>query len=267
MELIKKKSNLTRMLILRELVIEEPKDQRSIADNIDITPQAVSEYLKLMKEAGLVDLGTRPPKATVRGVDLLQRDLLQLKDFIDRSIDGLEIVRSTDAIAASNIKKGDRLRTFLDNGLLYCKAGEGGPSTGIADNDGNRGDIVMISGLSGVITMPEVKMAAIEIIPARQGGGSLRISKKTIEKAVLECSMGDQFRIAVLDQEAASLMKRSMLAYDLEIPRAPTLKETLQRGLSLLCIGTPHTVSKILTSQEISSLDVETCRLDLSKLV
>ena len=116
------KSKLTVLLILRELVIKNPKDQRSMAEPVGITPQGISDYLKKMEHDGLVDPGSKPPKATIRGVDMLQRDLLQLKDFIDRSIDGLEIVRSTDAIAASKVKKGDRLRIFINYLLvvIFC---------------------------------------------------------------------------------------------------------------------------------------------------
>ena len=93
----------------------------------------------------------------------------------------------------------------------------------------------------------------------------MRIAEGIIPGVLRKFSISNQFRIAVLDQEAASLMMRSRLEYDLEIPRAPTLKETLQRGLSLICIGTPHTVSRVLTSHEITSLNIETCRIDLSR--
>jgi putative transcriptional regulator len=263
MELIRKKSKLTRMLILRELVMCEPKDQKSISESIGITPQAVSEYLKKMDEEGLVDTRSRPLRATVMGVDYLQHHLLQLKDFIDRSINGLEIVRSTDAIAASRIEKGEELRLFIRNGLLHCEPGNDAPSTGIADNDGEKGDIVMISGLSGVVEIPKTALSVVEIEPARKGGGSTRIDTIVIERLKEKCRIEGESRIAVLDQEAASLMIRSGLDYDLELPGAPTIAGTLERGVSILCFGTPHSTSRIFTSQELSSDRYEKCLVKL----
>lgn len=263
MELIRKKSKLTRMLILRELVIAGPKDQRSIAKSIGITPQAVSEYLKKMDDEGLVDIRSRPPRATIKGVDLLQNNLLQLKDLIDRSIDGLEIVRSTDAIAASRVSEGDRLRTFMHDGFLYCEPGDGSPSTGIADNSAEKDEIVMISGLSGVVEIPEAKLIIVEIEPARKGGGSIRINEEVMEKILKDRSMGSHLRIAVLDQEAASMIIRSGMEYDMELPGPQAVLETLERGVSVLCFGTPHSTSGILISRELSQDRSEKCRMRL----
>jgi putative transcriptional regulator len=264
MELIRKKSRLTRMLILRELVVGNHKDQRSIADAIGITPQAVSEYLKRMEEEGIVILDPRPPRTTVKGVDILQHDLLQLKDYIDRSIEGLEIVRSTDAIAASRIKRGDRLRIFMRDGFLHCEQGDKGPSTGVAENDGEIDDIVMISGLSGVVDVPEAKLLFVELTPARSGGGSVRIDREMFERVKEGFCADGSPRVAVLDQEAASLMIRSGLDYDLELPRAPTIAGTIERGIPLICLGTPHSISRIFTSQELSS---ERYKIRIEKLM
>jgi hypothetical protein len=61
-------------------------------------------------------------------------------------------------------------------------------------------------------------------------------------------------------------MNRSGLKYDLEMPRAPTILDTLRRGLSIICIGTPYSISRTLTSQEMVSFDVEVIKVDLSLL-
>jgi putative transcriptional regulator len=264
MEPMKKKSDLTKLLILRELVIEEPKDQKSISESIGITPQAISEYLKKMEEEGLVDLSSRSPRATIEGVENLQRSLLRLKAFIDGTIDRLDIIRSIDAIAAGKIKAGDRVSLFLKDGLLYCRPGEEGPSTGVADDNGMEGDIVMISSLKGVVEVPEAKLIAIEIKPARQGGGALKMDPSVLDRIKEGYKLGDRSRIAVLDQEAAAIMNRSGLGFDIEMPRPPTIMDTISRGVSMICIGTPFTISRALTSQEIVSFDVEVVKVDLS---
>jgi predicted transcriptional regulator len=219
-----------------------------------------------MEQEGLMDPGSKVPKATVKGVDLLQRNLLQIKDFIDRSIDRLEIVRSTDAIAAASIRKGDHLNLYIEDGFLYGEPGEGAPSTGMADNDCEKGEIVMVSGLSGVIDLPRSMLITVEIVPARQGGGGVRMKSTIIDDLAREHGFTKHLRTAVLDQEAASLMKRSGIPYDMELPKESTLKDTLMRGLSLICIGTPHTVEKVLNSTEILSMGYETMKMELSDL-
>jgi putative transcriptional regulator len=264
MDLIRKKSNLTIMLILRELVIGAPPDQRTIASAIGITPQAVSDYMKTMHEEGLVEIMDKQPRATMKGVDLLQRDLLQLKEFIDGSINGLEIVRSTDAIARTRIRKGDQVDLFIEKGLLYCTVGGNGPSTGTADNDCEPGEIAMISSLSGMISVPPSKLLVIEVLPARKGGGKLRIDKGELTAIIEEHDMDPGSTVAVLDQEAAALMMRSGIEYDLEIPGPHTLKDTLLRGKSVVCLGTPHASSRMMNSQEIEAIDIKVQKTDLN---
>ncbi|MGA1793702.1 MAG: ArsR family transcriptional regulator [Thermoplasmatota archaeon] len=253
MDMIRSKGKLTRLLILRELVIEEPKDQKSIAGSLEITPQAVSEYLKKMAREGLVDLSFKPPRPTVKGVDVLHRDLLQLKGFIDRSIDSMYIVRSTDAIAASEIRKGERVRLFIDNGLLYCSQGAGGSSSGTAESDGDIGDTIVVSDLSGLVEMPHANISFVEIRSVREGGGSVRIDDDIMDRIRSKGSTGEFSRTAVLDQEAASIFIRSRLNYDMEFPSSSTVKDTLERGVSMICFGTLHSISAMMSAHELST--------------
>jgi putative transcriptional regulator len=266
MEPMKKKSDLTKLLILREIVIEQPKDQRSIARNIGITPQAVSDYLKTMEEENLVNLSGKSPAATVDGVESLQRNLLRIKTYIDGTIERLDIIRSIDAIAYDKVDRENIVTLFMHEGLLYCKNGGSGPSTGYADNDGEKGEIIMISGLTGVIKVPDAVHVVVEITPARQGGGASKIPKEVMEKIVDECPGGGQHRVAVLDQEAASLLIRSRIGCDLEMPSAPTIRRTLERGISIVTFGTPHSISRILSAQELAPEDLDICRLNLSDI-
>ncbi|MGA1872548.1 MAG: ArsR family transcriptional regulator [Thermoplasmatota archaeon] len=254
MEIIRNKGNLTRLLILRELVIDTPKDQRSIADSLDITPQAISDYLRKMADEGLVDLSFKPPHATIEGVEELQRSLLQMKTFIDTTIERLDIVRSIDAVADADIEAGDPVRLFMKNGLLYCSVGEDGSSTGRADVSGSSGDLIMISDLSGVVEVPETTLYAVEVVPARSGGGSRKLSPDVVDAVSGRDLGGDGPRIAVMDLEAASLLLRSGIDYQMEMPEPRTIRRTLDRGLDIVCFGTPYSLSRLIGSPEITDL-------------
>ena len=67
MDILRNKGRLTRLLILLELVTERPADQRSVAEPIGITPQAVSEYVHRMAGEGLVKVTPQGPRATMEG--------------------------------------------------------------------------------------------------------------------------------------------------------------------------------------------------------
>ena len=172
MDVFRKKGEMTKMMILRELVVNEPTSLRPISSELGITQQAVSEYLHRMSDEGLVipgkgrDEGYRP---TVKGFDFLQSNLLGMKEFVDSSISELEIVRSTDAVADGEIEKGTRVSLFMKGGLLYAAQGKEGPSVGTAEMDASPGDVIPVSSLEGVVRMDQGSLLILEIIPARNG--------------------------------------------------------------------------------------------------
>jgi len=257
---------MTRLLILLRIVLNRPNDQRSISNSLDITPQAVSEYLHTMQDEHLVDLSGKSPVSTVEGVQMLQSSLLQLKDFVDSSISKLEIIRSTDAIAARNIKAGEIVGLFMDDGLLYAGDAEGMNSCGIADMDGLDGEIVSVSDLTGVLDLPTPMMVLLSVVPARQGGRGQKfdVGAWERERKKLQERMGKKasFRTAVLDIEAASMMRRSSFDYHMEMPGPGTLLTTLQRGVPVFCAGTPFSISKMRRDLSSHSPTLEIIELD-----
>ncbi len=56
MDVLRKKSVATRMLILLEIVVNRKGSMRQIADGVGITPQAVWDYLGKMEAEGTVAL-------------------------------------------------------------------------------------------------------------------------------------------------------------------------------------------------------------------
>jgi predicted transcriptional regulator len=173
MELLRNKGQLTKVLILSSIVIHKKATVVAIAEAVDITPQGASEYVSTMEVEGLVvkEGGIR---ATVSGVEHLQKALLTLKGFVDGSIEGLEIVRSTDAIAEGPIRRGEHVALFMKDGLLYARCGEGA-SWGIADSDAGENEMVQVSSLTGVLEMERSKIRLVTVPPARSGGGRCRL--------------------------------------------------------------------------------------------
>ena len=57
----------TKVLILYEMVKQPGIGQRELAATLDVTPQAVSDYLKHMEEEGLVEKEGRSVRPTMVG--------------------------------------------------------------------------------------------------------------------------------------------------------------------------------------------------------
>jgi putative transcriptional regulator len=264
LELFRKKGKLTRMVILREIVINEPGGLKPISDEVGITQQAVSDYISKMRDERLV-VPERSRgdtfRPTVEGVEFLQSALLKMKEYVDSTISELEIVRSTDAIADTEIESGQRVYLNMKGGLLYASAAGKSDSTGIADMDASPGDVIPVSSLQGVVSMEEGSLVIIEIQPARKGGGSARIDPDEFENRItdlLELENFDQEgRVNVLDMEAVALMKRSGIDFDMEMGDIDAVMDALTRGLSVIAIGTPYSSSKLIESLEGSDLGIE----------
>ncbi|MFW3145510.1 MAG: hypothetical protein ACMUIE_01705 [Thermoplasmatota archaeon] len=257
MEIVRNKSKMTRVLILLEIVLKKPGDQRTIASSLDITPQAVSEYLHRMDQEGLVDLTGKAPRTTVKGVEMLQSSLLQLKDFTDTSLGSLELIRSTDAIASRSFRAGERVGLFMREGLLYAGDEAGCTSRGIAESDAAEGEMLPVNELSGVLELPPATLFTLTLRPSRIGGRGDILDREMLRDRFRELSMSDPStedpRICAMDLEAAALLKRSSVAYSLEMPSVETVINHIQRGVSLLCIGAPFSLSKLAREVSISS--------------
>jgi len=114
--------------------------------------------------------------------------------------------------------------------------------------------VIMISELSGMVELPESLLYLVEILPARSGGGNRRLRSDAVDIVLTASSSADPPRIAALDIEAAALMTRSCMAYDLELPGVRAVRNGLDRGLDMICFGTPHSVSRLKDSPEIVDL-------------
>ncbi len=253
MEILRKKSVSTRMLILLEIVVNRKGSMRQIAEGVGITPQAVWDYLRKMEEEGTVVMKGRLPTATVKGVDLLHRNLLSLKGFVDRSVSRLAIVASTDAIAAGPISKGDTVSLVMRDGLLFAVIGDDGSSVGTAQSDCRRWDMVTVSNLRGVMEMDKGDLLLIEMLPARSGGGAMRVKGDSLIEefhSFVPQKGGKEPRFAACDLEAVALVKRSGIEGYLELPNWEMLRDHLDRGVDLIAIGTPHTIASYLSHLE-----------------
>ena len=175
--ILRDKGKITKMLILLEL-LRGRKKLREIAENIDITVQGVSEYMKIIEKEGLVKDG----ELTISGLEFLTNALDELGDFVSESNGILKKLQTVEAIAGEKIKKGDKVRLVMENGYIHAYLGEGS-STGTAINSAEKGEDVGVTNLRGFLDIKygEIK---IYIMPSMEEGGTRRVDREKIKKIV-----------------------------------------------------------------------------------
>ena len=94
MKLLRDKSLSTQVLILYEIYTKSYSKLTPIAEKIGVTQQAVSEYMKILIKQKLVKKIDGKYKPTVKGIYLLQNELINLKQFVEDRIVKLSLIKS-----------------------------------------------------------------------------------------------------------------------------------------------------------------------------
>jgi len=160
----------TRLVILSELVHNRYSTLKPLAERLDLTIQAISDYLKGMDEEGLTCKVEGIFKPTREGVDYLHRNYIELKRFLEEEIHDLDILDMCGAIARTKIKEGDKVGMFMEKGELVAYANRESISCGVALQDARSGEDVGISDLSGIVELTQGKITLIVVESIRSGG-------------------------------------------------------------------------------------------------
>jgi putative transcriptional regulator len=200
-EVLRNKNLTTRFQILVEIANAGATiQQREIAQNLDITPQAVSDYIsQLVKEGLLVAEGRSRYRVTNQGVNWIIKTLRELGDynaFIQRAVTNLSVCA---AISEDNLKKGQKVGLKMKEGLLLATAGRQAAG-GTAVSAAKAGEDVGISGIEGIVPL-EVGRVTVLRVPGIQRGGSKKVNynilKERLAKSDLVTSLGLEALVAL----------------------------------------------------------------------
>ncbi|NIP33515.1 MAG: MarR family transcriptional regulator, partial [Thermoplasmata archaeon] len=162
----------TKVLILHQMVKEPGVGQRDLAAILEVTPQAISDYLKHMEEEGLIEREGREARPTVEGFQFLQEHLQELGDFTYRAMRDVNVINSCPAIAGEELKEGEPVVLELEDGYIVARKGKWGPSTGVAGRDAEMGEDLAIRELRGIIEFTSGSVVLISLPNAVEGGTS-----------------------------------------------------------------------------------------------
>jgi putative transcriptional regulator len=204
-EVLRNKNLTTRFQILVEIANAGPSvQQREIAQNLNITPQAVSDYIaQLSGEGLLVAEGRSRYRVTNQGVNWIIKTLRELGDyntFIQRAITNFSICA---AIAGDDLKKGQKVGLEMKDGLLFASASRKHQASGTAITGARAGEDVGITGIEGIVPL-EVGRVTILRVPGIQRGGSSKVNYD-----ILEHSLAKSDFVTALGLEALAALRKT----------------------------------------------------------
>ncbi len=155
-----------RYKILLELLREGPLRASDLVEPTDLTLQGVSYNLDKLQEEGLVrfEEGGRSARITEEGIQALHEHFLGLKAFVDYALGEMLHVEECVAVADQAVEPGDEVGLFMEQGRLVARQEES-PSMGRVRKGGDRGEIVTVGGLSGVVDLDPGRVDIVRLPP------------------------------------------------------------------------------------------------------
>ena len=194
-EVLKNKNLTTKFQILVEIANSGPNiQQRDIAKRLEITPQAVSDYINhLVKENMLISEGRSSYRVTNDGVNWIIKILRELNGYIGYIQKAITNISICTAITYTDLKQHQKVGLLMRDGLLIATSDINLQATGITVAEARAGNDVGITGIEGIIPM-QVGRVTILRIPGIQNGGSNKVDLDKlagyIETSLFTSSLG-----------------------------------------------------------------------------
>ncbi|MEM0467328.1 MAG: winged helix-turn-helix transcriptional regulator [Candidatus Thermoplasmatota archaeon] len=242
MNLLRNKNLSTQILILYELHTNAYSKLKPLAIKLGITQQAVSEYIRKMKQQNLICREERHYKPTIQGVALLHEELSSLKQFADASIKNLSLITHCIALAAAPLKKGQQVGLYMDDGWLWAHPQKNSPSTGIALTSADTHDPAVIGNLKGILdhTIGDIYLFQLQQpTPSTTTQPSLKRMKQQLQRIPVDL-------IACLDPVAYSICRKIGVKPEIQYSAAAASIDAAQRGRSVAVFGSKDSIQNTL---------------------
>jgi len=246
MQLLRNLGELTRLLILRETSIRRHAVQRTIAEELDMTVQGVSEYLRAMEKDDLIQVVDGEYRPTIEGVRVLHERFRDLRDFVDRTSKNLAIIEVTAAVAGNRIARGERVALFMEGGDLVAYAGRESPSTGRAVQPADRGEDLAVTDLQGIVALHPGRITLLRI-PSVADGGSRVVELERARKALRRV---DADIVGALDLPAKALANKLRVRVDIRFGVMAAVIEAAERGLDVALLVPEDRVAAVVSAIE-----------------
>lgn len=172
-----------KFLILLEIATGNYTKLDQIAARIGITKQAVSDYMKKMRNDGMIGVINGYYKATPKGINYIFEKINGIEKYFGEKKKKLGIIESFSAIAGNDIKKGGRVGLFMEDGFLYAYERKKSSCYAYAMEDARKGEDIALHNAEGIIDMKMGKIF-LAMLPLPNEGGSKVIDYRKFKDAL-----------------------------------------------------------------------------------
>lgn len=171
-EILQNKNAATRFQVMVEIAASGPSiQQKSIAAKLNVTPQAISDYIHQLVTDGLVvSTGRSEYRVSTRGVDWMLAMFRELRDYaavVEKAVTNITVCA---ALADSEIEKGRTVYLTMKDGLLYASPQENDGAKGIALSSVRAGEDVDIANIEGLVALARGHITILQVPVVREGG-------------------------------------------------------------------------------------------------
>ena len=256
---IQRNRNLdTKFQILVQIAANQPNiQQKDIAQKLDVTPQAVSEYIKeMVKDGSVTSDGRSRYRITNEGVNRVLKALKELRaylTFVERSITNITVCT---AVADHDLSQGQVVGLKMKNGLLFTTDALDKAAKGVAVTNARKGEDVGVSNIEGIIEF-EIGRITILKVPGIQRGSS-----RNVDLARLKKELSQKELVGTIGIEALIALRRIGIEPSYLYGVTEAAIEAAHSGLSFLILCTDDDIPALLKRLEEQNLRYEI--LDLS---
>jgi len=249
-EILRNKNIATRFQILVEIAAKQPDiQQRHIAKTLDITPQAVSDYIKqLLKDGLLTSDGRSRYRVSNEGVDWILKQLKEAQEYFNSVEKAVSNIKVSAAVAGCNLSRGQSIGLVMRKGLLVATSDLGVGATGIAVSNAAIGDDVGVTNIQGIISL-ETGEVTIAAVPNMQKGGSKNVNLDQLQSAIR-----GKKPIAAVGIEALTALKRVGIQPDCIYGAREAVIEAASSGLSPVIVCIDEEIPMLIKRLEEASI-------------
>ncbi|AKG53576.1 MarR family transcriptional regulator [Dehalogenimonas sp. WBC-2] len=251
-DILHNKNASTRFQILVEIASKGPAiEQKAIATQLEITPQAISEYLKHMTADNLVlSEGRSRYRVTSAGVNWMLKELRELNLYVNLAEKAVTDISINAALALENIEAGQEVRLMMKDGILVASVTKlNGGAKGRAFNSAKANSDVGITDVNGIIPLVRGTIT-IAAVPSIAEGGSIKADTNRLSKLV-----NNQHHVAALGIEAFAALRGIGIEprYFYAVPEV--IIDAVRYGLALTIVCASEELPELTRKLKEASVD------------
>lgn len=252
-QILQNKNLATRFQILIEVAANQPDiQQKDIARKLNVTPQAISEYMEgLIKDGWIASDGRSKYMVTKEGTGWVLKMLRELEGystFVKKAVTNITICA---AVAGSDFSQGQAVGLEMKNGLLVATEALQARARGIAAFDAKKGEDIGVSNIEGIVKLKIGEIIILEVPGIRSGGS------RSVDLTRLRRELGRKGLIGAIGIEAMIALEKTDFKPQYFYGVTEAAIEAAHSGLSFLIVCIDDEVPRLLQRLREASLDYE----------